>query len=274
MTADPSAARDRSKISQIELGSVLVSLLDPTRGQEVEFHRWYERDHFYSGCMIGPWFFSGRRFVATRALKNLRYPATTPVIDDVSRGSYLALYWILAGHHAEAEDWAVQQVNQLIAEDRMIPSRIPVQAGFYQHRWNAYRDADGVPAELALEHPFEGVAMLMVDRAPGVSAEALDRWYLDEHLPASLADSGAALCIALDPVPLPDDAPAYVPRPAGLERRTLHLYFLDQPPEACWNAQLRRHGEQLEASGLGRVTYAAPFIPTLPGSDRYADELW
>ena len=258
----------------VKLGSVLVSLMDPARGKEVEFNRWYERDHFYAGCMIGPWFFSGRRFVATRPLKDLRYPETTPVIDDVMKGSYLALYWILEGHHQQAEDWAVRQVNDLIAQGRMLGSRSPTMAGFYHHRWSVLRDADGVPAELALEHPFAGVAMLMVDRSPDVSAEALDRWYREEHLPAALEGSDAAMCIALDPIPLPDDAPAYVERPSGLERRSLYLYFLGRPPTESWAALFASHGSRLSSLGLGEVTYAAPFIPTLPGTDRYTNELW
>ncbi|MCG8588211.1 MAG: hypothetical protein MJE66_02895 [Proteobacteria bacterium] len=274
MDFESSATRSDEPIPPVALGSVLVSLLDPSPGHEVEFHRWYERDHFYSGCMIGPWFFSGRRFVATRALKELRYPETTPVIDDIVKGSYLALYWILAGREQEAESWAVRQVRQLIAEDRMLVTRRPAQAGFYRHRWSVSRDPDGVPAELALEHPFAGTTLMMVDRAPGVSAEELDRWYRQEYLPATLPGSEAALCIALDPVPLPDDAPAYVPRPPGLDRRCLHLYFLDREPAECWKALFASHGERIASLGLGEVTYAAPFIPTIPGTDRYADELW
>jgi hypothetical protein len=190
------------------------------------------------------------------------------------KGSYLALYWILEGHHQEAEDWAVRQVNQLIAQGRMLDSRAPAQAGFYRHRWSALRDADGVPAELALEHPFAGVVMLMIDRAPDVSAEQLDRWYVEDHLPATLAGSAAAMCVALDPIPLPDDAPSYVERPAGLDRRSLHLYFLDRSPAECWTDLFAQHGARLASLGLGEVTYAAPFIPTLPGTDRYANELW
>jgi hypothetical protein len=248
--------------------------MDPTPGHEVEFHRWYERDHFYAGCMIGPWFFSGRRFVATRTLKDLRYSATTPVNDDIARGSYLALYWILDGHHDDAEGWAVRQVNELIEQGRMLPSRAPVQAGFYRHRWSAFRDADGVPAELALEHPFPGAVMLMLDRAEGVSAEELERWYREKHLPVALESSAAAMCLSLEPLPLPDSAPSYVPRPTGLDRRTLQLYFLDREPSECWRDLFASHGETLAASGLGEVRLAAPFIPTLPGSDRYADELW
>jgi hypothetical protein len=264
----------KTPISPIELGSVLVSLLDPTRGEEVAFHRWYERDHFYSGCMIGPWFFAGRRFVATRRLKDLRVPAETPVIDDIRRGSYLALYWMLAGHHEEAESWAVAQVNQLIEEDRMLPSRKQAHAGFYRFRYGVFRDQDGVPPELALDHPYPGLGLVMVDRAEGVSADVLDAWLREEYLPRSLAGGSAAMTLCLEPVPLPDDAPAYVARPVGLERRALHLYFFEEDPAAGFHELVERQDRALRAEGLGAVTYAAPFIPTVPGSDRYADELW
>ena len=256
-------------IPEVKLCSVLVSLLDPTRGEEVEFHRWYERDHFYSGTLLGPWFFSGRRFVATRRHKDLRFPASTPVIDEISKGSYLALYWIVAGKHDEAEAWAVEQVNQLIEEDRMLASRLQAMAGFYHHRYTVRRDPDGVPPELALDHPFGGAVLVMIDRNEDVAADVFDAWCRETYLPERLSGSSAALCIGLEPVPLPDDAPSYVARPEGLDRRSLHLYFLEKDPEEEWSGLVARPEPE-----LGRVTYAAGFIPTSPGSDRYADELW
>ena len=66
----------------IKLGTLLFTMVEPTRGHEVEYNRWYEHDHFYSGCMIGPWQFAGDRFVATRRLKDLRYPAETDMTPD------------------------------------------------------------------------------------------------------------------------------------------------------------------------------------------------
>ena len=67
----------------IVAGSALFTLVDPNRGHEVAYNRWYERDHFYAGCMIGPWLFAGKRWVATRALKDLRFPAgDTPVASS------------------------------------------------------------------------------------------------------------------------------------------------------------------------------------------------
>ena len=36
----------------VKLGSMLLTLVEPHRGHEVAYNRWYERDHFYSGCMV------------------------------------------------------------------------------------------------------------------------------------------------------------------------------------------------------------------------------
>lgn len=273
MSSDPSSGFGPIEHARVALGSVLVSLLEPLRGHEAEMHRWYERDHFFAGCMIGPYFFSGRRYVATRPLKDLRFPASTPVIDDIARGSYLALYWMQAGHHEAAVDWAVQQVRWLNENDRMLKERAQAHAGFYHLRWCEKRDRDGVPPELALEHPFAGVVLLMIDREEGVERDRFEAEYR-AWVAQRMADSPAALCLGLEPEPLPDDAPAYVYRPPGLERRSLQLLFLQDDPRESWDALISAQDSWLHEAGLGRVSYAAPFIPTVPGTDRYTDELW
>ena len=77
------------------LGSALFTLVEPHPGHEVAYNRWYERDHFYAGCMVGPWLFAGRRWVATRDQKDLRFGDAPDVFGDLRRGSYLATYWIV-----------------------------------------------------------------------------------------------------------------------------------------------------------------------------------
>ena len=37
----------------IELGTLLFTMVEPTKGHEVEYNRWYERDHFYGGVLVG-----------------------------------------------------------------------------------------------------------------------------------------------------------------------------------------------------------------------------
>jgi len=258
---------------RVALGSVLVSLLEAVPGHEVALNRWYERDHFYAGCMLGPGFFAGRRFVATRSLKDLRFPTETPVIDDIAKGSFLALYWILEGHHQETLDWAVQQVNWLNANDRMLPERVQAHAGFYHLRWTSERDPDGVPSALALDHPFPSVALVMTDRAEGVTAPEFAQAYRD-RIDALSQGSPIALCLGLEPEPLPADAPSYVLRPEGLERRSLQIFFLDEDPDTRWDTLFLDQQRWMREQGLGEISFAAPFIPTVPGTDRFTDELW
>ena len=80
-------------------GSMLFTLVEPHRGHEVAYNRWYERDHFYAGCMIGPYQFAGKRFVATAAMKELRDPDSSEVTGEPDRGTYLGVYWVLDGYH-------------------------------------------------------------------------------------------------------------------------------------------------------------------------------
>ena len=142
---------------EVRLGSMLFTLVEPHRGHEVAYNRWYERDHFYAGCMVGPWLFAGRRFVATRALKDLRFGTDADLFGGVDLGSYLAVYWILDGRHDDHVDWALRQVQWLHANGRMFAERDHIHTLLYRHAFTAAGAGDdAVPAELALDHPFGG----------------------------------------------------------------------------------------------------------------------
>ena len=90
-------AQDAGNEGGIQIGSALFTLVDPHQGHEVAYNRWYERDHFYAGCLIGAGWFAGKRWVATKPLKDLRGPADSTFLPDISAGSYLATYWVLEG---------------------------------------------------------------------------------------------------------------------------------------------------------------------------------
>ena len=273
-----SAASRETGPAEVRLGSILVSFLEPERGREAEFHRWYERDHFYSGCMVGEHFFAGRRFVSTRPLKDERLPAEGGLLTDVRDGSYLALYWLLAGHHEEARDWAVRRVQSLIAHDRMMPGRKAVHAGFYLMAGVHARDEDDVPAELALDHPFEGVGLTLLEATAegegSVARDSLIADLLSRDLPETMASHAASLCLVLTAEALPDDAPGYVDREAGLDRRVLLVSFYKDSPMTSMRAWTEELVSRLEAKGTASLQLAAPFIPTIAGTDRYTDELW
>ena len=119
---EPGGARDYP----VKLGSILLTLVDPNRGFEKAYNRWYERDHFYAGCLVGPYLFAGSRWVATRELKDLRWPHSATVADPWDAGSYVAIYWVEKGHHTEQfDDWAVPQVHWLYGNGRAVSPSAP-----------------------------------------------------------------------------------------------------------------------------------------------------
>ncbi len=254
-------------------GTVLFTLVEPHKGLEAEYNRWYERDHFYAGCLIGKGWFAGKRWVATKALKDLRFPADTTFLPDIAAGSYLATYWVQKGEDAAAIAWGSEQVKWLHENDRMFDARDHVHTLMYVVRWSDNRDPDGVPPALALDHPFAGFAAVMVDRAEGVDAREFSNWLRDECVPAAIAGTGIELVVATTPIPLPEGAPVFQPENPGHDQRMLLLCFLDADP-AGEVAGLEALAAAVAASGKGSVSYAAPFLPTIPGTDTYTDQLW
>jgi hypothetical protein len=256
----------------IRVGSMLYTQVDPEPGHEVEYNRWYERDHFYAGCMVGPWLFAGRRWVATKDLKALRFPAETPFLSPVTAGSYVAIYWILDGRYEDHREWATEQVNWLYANGRGFANRVHRHTGMYGHQSRWYRDDDPVPLELALDHEqYVGMVSMVLQRADGVEEAAVDEW-LDANMPAFLAGGPVASVSKWATLPILDSAPSFVPRDPDAGKRSMHLFFLEEDPRADWE-RFRQWAKQVDASGVATVVFAAPWIPTVVGTDTYTDQL-
>lgn len=261
-------------IPQIELGTLLYTMVEPHRGHEVEYNRWYEHDHFYSGCMVGADTFAGDRFVATRRLKALRYPAVSPMTPDPSIGSFLAVYWVLKGHHDEWNRWSVDNVTQLHAQGRMFPERDHIHTALYEHTWGLQRGDHTTSIELALDRGYQGLVVNVGELADGASFDDLRAWTTTWSERAFVGDWGPDLIGTSGLLPLLDDAPADVPRVANADRRFLQLHFLDHDPEEGWDDGWAQFGSQLDCSGIATHLWTAPFIQTVFGTDTYTDELW
>ncbi len=257
----------------IKLGSMLFTLVEPRRGHEVEYNRWYERDHFYAGCMIGPYNFAGKRFVATADMKASRVPDPSAITGEPGRGTYLSLYWVLDGYHDIWNRWAVDQVKALHRAGRMFNERDHIHTLLYRYAWEQGRDPDGLPAELALDHPSAGLVAVFTDRSDDLDVETFETWQREEHLPSLLPGTPARLVVAADPLPLLIDAPGDVPRSEADDRRQLTLWFLDSDPAGA-AAVLAAHRAALEDSGKAKVVAMLGFIPTIAGTDTYTDQLW
>jgi len=187
-------------------------------------------------------------------------------------GSYLAIYWILAGHHDAWNRWAVKQVNWLHENGRMFKERDHIHTLLYNYEWGVQRDPDGVSAELALDHRFPGLAVVVGEVAEGSSHDELARWYKEEYLPGTLSpDSPIALWLSFTARPLLFNAPGDVPRTEGVERRFLQLVFLARATgsRSRCTAKPKREGAQTQAAGAvrrypvttGRLTSRYAWLP-------------
>ena len=139
---------------------MLLTLVDPHRGFEKAYNRWYERDHFYAGCMIGPWLFAGSRWVATRELKDLRWPQDDETVAEPDRRRLVRRDLLGRGRattRTTSTTGPARRSNALYADGRGFPERRHIHTVLFDHLGAAYRDADPVPVELALDHGYDGI---------------------------------------------------------------------------------------------------------------------
>lgn len=218
--------------------------------------------------------YAGRRWVATRDLQLLRYPETSAVAQPVTAGCCISVYWMTAGRYGDHMRWTVGINKRLNRDGRVFQDRTHVFTAFQDHAVTVYRDGDQGPRDIhALDHSYAGLVVQVIDaRSPGEREDMLT-WLRGDYLPKRLAGSPAAMVTVFAPTPLPLDRMTYVKQVEGVGTRLTMLWFLQQDPREIWRDHFTDLDTAVAASGLGDVQFVAPFIPTVPGTDRYADEL-
>ena len=261
----------------VQVGSMLVTMVEPHKGYEKAFNRWYERDHFYGGCMEGADTLAGARFVATRDLKNLRWPEKTTVADPFNAGSYITIYWVQAGRHEKWTAWSAPQGRWLYENGRGFPERTHAHTALYSLVGADYRDADPVPVTLALDRRYAGLVVMWFDGLNGrVPAQSLAELRA-KILPETLAGSKLEICATLAPIlppkgSPPPNAPMTLGTGPGDETRFCQMFFLDDHPGDTL-PRLKAYGDKVREAGIADLQLAAPFIKTVVGTDKYVDEL-
>jgi hypothetical protein len=252
------------------LGRAIISLVEPHVGHEREYNRWYEDDHLIVSAMACPWVFAGRRWVATRALRSLRFPTRGVDKASLDLGCYLAAYWILDGRYEEFLAWARSLVSsRLIPAGRMSPARTHIFTNDQPYVGSVYRDAEGPRDVHALDYPFDGLVMETIDADSATARPELERWLVDEHLPAIIKDSPASMCLMFHTSVPP------IPRTSitWYDRRVTLMWFFEGSPVAGWPHMFTGEEQAVRKRNLGHLTLVAPFVPVFPGTNRYVDEL-
>lgn len=255
-------------------GHALITMVEPHPGHEYAYNRWYEDDHYYAGAMAMPWMNAGRRWVATRELQLLRYPEKSAVAQPVTAGCYISTYWITDGRYDDHMKWTVGINKRLNRDGRVYQDRTHVFTAFQDHAATVYRDGAAGPRDHhALDHPYRGLVVEVIDAEGPERREELLEWLRSRHLPKRLAGSPAAMVTVFRPTPLPGDRMSYVKQVEGVDTRLTLLWFLEADPALCWEDHFTGLDTAVHESGLGRVELVAPFIPTIPGTDTYVDRL-
>lgn len=257
----------------IQIGSMLLTLVEPHKGHEAAYNRWYERDHFYAGCMVGPWLFAGSRWVAPRELKNLRISdGRGEVANPVDMGSYVAIYWVHAGRDAEHWAWAGEQVHWLYANERGFAERSHVHTVLFDYLTTAYRDEDPVPIQLALDHGYPGIAMIATERAPGVSEADFSAWTAKANALRGGSIANISTWRPQQRNEITGNAPMNLGTGTGGPERTLQLAFLEGDTKQAWQ-EVAAYAAAINDSDQGSICFAGPFYKTVVGTNKYVDQL-
>ena len=271
MSVDLYLALAAEEPTVVKLGGGLITMTQTHEGREEAYNRWYEDDHYVSGAMAGPWLFSGRRFVRC---KLRRFAAAG--LKPTDAGSFITLYWAIEGHVDDAFRWTHAVLKRLIASGRGPRDRTHVYSAMHELAFAHIFDPPPMAAIHALDYPYRGLAVELVD-APNTGArEQLVQWLRDEYVPSQ--DGPIGQCLAFGPHVSSEDgrevkgsqgqSPVTVPQVIGpdTERRVCLLWFLRADPQEFWPGLFAKHAEEIDAGGLGRLVLLAPFVPTLPGT--------
>ena len=258
--------------THIELGHALITMVEPHRDSVVAYNRWYEHDHFLSGVLTGPGAFAGRRFAATRDLKQLRFPESTPIAQPVTNGSMIALYWIERDQLGAHCDWGFPEAARLARLGRMNGDRDHVSTAYYDLVGVAGRGTRPVPAELALHHPYKALVMIWTE----ATSSEHEVWAAAVRDGLVAGDSSVGQVVTFRPIVLPPPLPMMPGVIIGGDpsRDVLaHCCFVDRDITASWPVLHDRIASLAEEPGA-TLLLVAPFVPTVPGTDTYLDELW
>ena len=261
----------------VKAGSLLLTMVDPHRGYEKAYNRWYERDHYYAGCMIGPWLFAGSRWVAPRVLKDLRWPHGDTIAKPYDAGSYVAIYYVEQGHHEDHfSAWARPQVFSLYSNGRGFAERRHIHTVLFDHVGDVYRDADPVPVDLALDARYDGLVLVWMDARDGRDTATLHAELAKRLVPDLLERSAIESVSTWTPSAGENaerNSPMDLGSRAGGPERACQLMFVRGDVRDVL-AGVRRYTDAIEAEGLADIRLVAPWFATVVGTDTYVDELW
>jgi hypothetical protein len=140
-------------------------------------------------------------------------------------------------------------------------------SSFQRHLFTCiHQDAGPLKAVHALEHPFKGLALdvIRTDSKPAELAATLRPIVQDTLEPAS-----STLAVSFE-----RSGNRWLPSATSAEGNeiTVLWFFGEPPPPEGYSAQLSEFHLAVVAAGA-QLALSATFVPTVPGTDMYVDEI-
>jgi hypothetical protein len=201
------------------------------------------------------------------------FPAQTKSIGPVDDGSYLTMYWIDEDKLGTQQAWVSEQMKLLAEAGRTFDERSVQTATAYDHLGSWERDDDGVPPFLALDRRYAGVVWTVLERADDSSVEDLAAWLAGDFLPR-FDGSPVAIGAMFSPRRTARAVARRGARKSGVRNRVFVTFFVETDVRDAFDRWFATLGDDLAATGRARALLVAPFIPTIPGTDTYIDQLW
>ena len=168
-----------------------------------------------------------------------------------------------------------------------------MHSGIYRYLGAAHRDPDGVPVELAFDHGYPGLGVVVVEPAPGTTRDELQAT-LDAtatalfpsdprvDMVASFGVLDTEASRARDAAPASrrcTDRARATGRSEPRARRAAPTIASCSSPSSKARPTTRgtgsaRYADAIAGTERGTVTFAAPFFAAVVGTDTYLDELW
>jgi hypothetical protein len=110
---------------------------------------------------------------------------------------------------------------------------------------------------------------MWTDRADDAPLETLADW-IGQTLAPKVLDGTVAQAVTL----AARDMPGVPNSGIGVGTRLLTMFFVQNDPRDVWGSRFTGLDAAVRDSGLGKVGLVAPFIPVIPGTNTYLDQLW
>jgi hypothetical protein len=255
---------------EVALEGMAYALIEVHRGHDERFEDWYENDHFYAGGVLAPYVLSGRRWYASRTLRENRFIGAGCRLPDPSAGTNLATYFLTVGGLTNFYGWINPELSRLRCVDRMFAERTHVNTGAYAFEGVlGFPGNSGVPAHVALDHPFPGLFVTYLDVRP----------HLDADPNATLPDGTLALSFRPNPELATMESMNVTAGHPGLSFATpsgepvrMVLAFLTEPPVASWEWAADLAGRVGRLTG-STVLWGGALEPVVPGSRAHLAKL-